>query len=124
MIFVIGVLFSFTIKAQDKSLDNFIKKEGYVRFTDTSHLPSTIKSNYCIIEKFFIKQHFDKNNYYVLLSSIKKDGNILTLFIRQTEGLKILKKRNGRPIVGGVATDDGTLSINLKSRSVNFYGEE
>jgi len=127
IIFVIGILSSLNIKAQDKSLDNFIKREGYVKFTDTLNLPSTIKSNYIVIQKFFIKRHFDQNNYYILLSSVKKDRNTLTLIIRQIEGLKMLKKeadKNSGPIVGGVGNNEGTLSINVKSKRVDFYGEE
>ena len=128
LIIIALVVLSFNAKAQDASLSSFIKIEGYVKFTDISRLPLPVKRNYHSIEKFFIANHIDKNNYYIESGSIKSDNNFLSIVIRQIDGLKKLKKReeqNLPPVVGGgLGNHDGTLVVNLRSGAVEFMGEE
>jgi hypothetical protein len=84
------MLLCISIKGQDAGFNNFIKKAGYVKFTDTSHLPLLVKRNYNTIKRFFSKNHFDKN-YYVESNSIQADNGFLIFLIRRTDGLKKLR---------------------------------
>jgi hypothetical protein len=127
---VIGIgitLLSFSVRAQDTGFRNFIKKEGYVKFTDTARLPLPVKRNYRLIVNFFARNHFDKNNYYVESRSVKTENNFLSIYIRGTDGLKKLRKQeeeNRQPPPGALGEHDGTLIVNIKSGSVDFRGDQ
>jgi hypothetical protein len=127
IIAVLITLLNLTGRAQDTGFNNFIKREGYVKFTDTAHLPLPVKRNYHKIEKFFTKNHLNKNNYYIKSNSFKSDNNCLYIFIRGFDGLIKLKKQkeqNLLPPPGGLGEHDGTLIVDLKSGLVQFKGEE
>ncbi len=110
--------------AQEGGLSIFIKKEGYVKLTDTLNQAPAVKRNYHNIERIFNNNHLDKNNYYVDTRSAKIENGYLTVVIRQLDGLKELKTRKGRVIPGGVGIHDGIIIVNLKTGSGRFEGEQ
>ena len=112
----------FNLHAQDTKLDNYIRKHGYVKLTNEPKLPAIVKANLAIINKFFLKEKLDKSKFYVISVSLK-DNQFLKIFIRDIDGLKMSQQYENKPFVGGFP-GSGTLSIDLKSKSILFIGEQ
>ena len=113
----------FNLRAQDAKLNNYIRNHGYVKLSDEPKLPAIVKANMRIINKFFLKEKLDRNKFYVTSVTFKKDNQILEIFIRDIAGLKMEQQYENHPFVGGFP-GSGTLSIDLKSKSLHFIGEQ
>jgi len=112
---------NFRINAQDASLNSFIKKEGFVKFTDITHLPLLVKHYYREIERCFNSSHFDKNIIYIKSTSIKPNNGFVDIQFMGIDGLVKLRKQEEQNLPAGqgaLGKNDGILIVNLKSGSI------
>ena len=136
---VLFFLFSLNLFAQgDKSLNNYIKRQGLVKLTDTAHLSPVLKMEYFFIKNYFLINKLEIQDYYVPLKISSPDDITYTIPLHHIEGIKILKaiedkntrliksKKPGRrvkltvPPMGNVSGKDGSLIINVSNTEMEF----
>ncbi len=149
VILIIGVLLvtfqSFGQSKPDSALIAYAKNKGYVKITDTLHLPAIAKPYYSDIMRYFDAGHSSLKEMYVWVKYVRDTPAEIEVPLEDISSIDYHKKKDERNLIlqahpdtiiingkktvaykmdvgmfGNISGHDGVVRINKNTRQVGF----